>query len=141
MKRFLLLGISLLAVAACAPQAAPPPPEPIAARPYAAGSAANTTTAFDGNWGPVTVTRTSVGCSDVTYHRSHLTIQNGLAQIHDPSLGGIRLQGYVTPQGTLTMQSNTGQSFEGQFNASNALVGQARGPDCVWDVTWSNRVY
>jgi hypothetical protein len=139
MKRFLLLGISLLALGACAPQAAPPPPEPIAARPYAAGSATNTTTAYDGNWGPVTVTRASVGCSDPTYHRSHLTIQNGLAQVHDPSLG-IRLQGYVTPQGALTMQSNTGQSFEGQFT-NNALVGQAKGPDCVWDVTWSNRVY
>ena len=135
MKRLFLLGIPLLAVSACAPQAAPPPPAPVAA-PYAAWSAANTTTAYDGNWGPVTVRQTSVGCSDPTYSRANLTIQNGLAQAHSSSLG-ITLQGYVTPQGALTMQSDTGQTFQGQINANNVLLGTAKGPNCTWDVTWS----
>jgi hypothetical protein len=138
MKRLCLLGISLLAISACAMQP-PPPPVATVAAPYAAGSAANTTTAFDGNWGPVTVTYTSPGCSDPTYQRATLTIQNGLAQAHSASLG-VTLQGYVTPQGALTMQSNTGQTFQGQINSNNVLQGTAKGPNCTWNVTW-NRAY
>jgi hypothetical protein len=134
MKRLFLLGVSLLAVQGCAPQAAPPPPPATAAAPYAAGSAANTTTAFDGNWGPVTVRQTSVGCSDPSFSRVNLTIHNGLAQAQGL---GLTFQGYVTPQGALAMQSDHGQTFQGQINANNVLTGTARGPNCVWDVTWS----
>jgi hypothetical protein len=136
MKQLCLLGITLLALGACAPPAAPPPPAPVAAAAYAAGSAGNTTTAFDGHWGPVTVRHTSVGCSDASFQQVLLTIHNGLATAQ--ALGqGITLQGYVTPQGALTMQSSTGQTFQGQINANNVLVGTARGPNCSWDVTWS----
>ena len=53
MKQFLLLGISILAVSACAPQAPQPPAAPAsAAQPggSAAGSPTNTTTIFDGEY-------------------------------------------------------------------------------------------
>jgi len=53
MGQLFLLGISLLAVAACAPQPAPPPAvagQPITPVSYASGSPANTTRAFDGTF-------------------------------------------------------------------------------------------
>jgi len=48
MKQFLLLGISILAVSACAPQAPPPPAAAVSAAQSAPGSPTNTTTSFDG---------------------------------------------------------------------------------------------
>ena len=50
MKQLFLLGISLLAVSACAPQ--PPPPSATTAPPpsYAAGSPPAATTYFDGTY-------------------------------------------------------------------------------------------
>ena len=53
MRQLFLLGISLLAVAACAPQPAPPPAvagQAITPVSYASGSPANTTRAFDGTF-------------------------------------------------------------------------------------------
>jgi hypothetical protein len=79
MKRLFLLGIPLLAISACVPQSAPPPPA-VAAAPYAVGSAANTTTAFDGNYGTVIVRQVSPGCADPRFANVGLTITNGLAQ-------------------------------------------------------------
>ena len=59
MKRSILVFASVLAIAGCAAQQ-PPPAAPAAATSiaptnYAAGSPANTTTAFDGTWigGPI----------------------------------------------------------------------------------------
>jgi hypothetical protein len=134
MKRLCLLGILLLAVAACVPQPAPPPA--VAAAPYAVGSAANTTTAFDGNYGTVIVNRVSPGCANPSFPNVFLTIQNGLAQAQSPNL---TFQGYVTPQGALTMQSQLGQTFQGQISPNFVVTGRAQGPNCVWDVTF-NRV-
>ena len=130
MKRLFLLGITLLAISACVPQSAPPPPA-VAAAPYAVGSAANTTTAFDGNYGAVVVRQVSPSFPSV-----FLTIQNGLAQAQGQTL---TFQGYVTPQGALAMQSQLGQTFQGQISPNFVVTGRAQGPNCVWDVTW-NRV-
>lgn len=44
MMQLFLLGMPLLPISACVPQRAPSPP-PVAAAPYAVGSAADTTTA------------------------------------------------------------------------------------------------
>ena len=135
MKRLFLFGIPLLAISACVPQSAPPPPAAAPAA-YALGSAANTTTAFDGNYGTVTVRQVSPGCADPRFADVNLTIQNGLAQAQGPTL---TFQGYVTPQGALAMQSQLGQKFQGQISPNFVVTGRAQGPNCVWDVTW-NRV-
>jgi hypothetical protein len=134
MKQLFLLGVSLLAVSACAPQPAPPPTA--AAAPYAVGSATNTTAAFDGNYGTVIVRQVSPGCADPSFSNVGLTIHNGLAQAQGL---GLTFQGYVTPQGALAMQSDRGQTFQGQISPNFVLTGRAQGPNCVWDVTW-NRV-
>jgi hypothetical protein len=134
MKQLFLLGISLLAVSACAPQPAPPPAA--AAAPFASGSAANTTTAFDGNYGTVIVRQVSPGCADPRFSNVNLTIRNGLAQAQGL---GLTFQGYVTPQGTLAMQSDHGQAFQGQIGPTFVVTGRGTGPNCVWDVSW-NRV-
>ena len=78
MKQLFLLGMPLLAISACAPQPVPPPAA--VAAPYAVGSAANTTTAFDGNYGTVIVRQVSPGCANPSFPSVFLTIQNGLAQ-------------------------------------------------------------
>ena len=136
MKRLYLFGISLLAISACAPQPAPPPPAAAVAAPYAVGSAANTTTAFDGNYGTAIVRQVSPGCADPRFADVFLTIQNGLAQAQGPTL---TFQGYVTPQGALAMQSQLGQTFQGQIGPTFVVTGRAQGPNCAWDVSW-NRV-
>ena len=136
MKRLFLLGIPLLAISACVPQPAPAPPPAVAAAPYAVGSAANTTTAFDGNYGTAIVRQVSAGCSDPRFANVGLTITNGLAQAQGLNL---TFQGYVTPQGALSMQSQLGQTFQGQISPNFVVTGRAQGPNCVWDVTW-NRV-
>jgi hypothetical protein len=129
MKHLFLLGISLLAVSACAPQASPPP---VAVASYASGSPANTTTAFDGDYGGVTVRSVSPGCT-APYLDANLTIRNGLAQAQGVSQ---TFQGYVTPQGALAMQSQGGQRFQGQIAPNFEVTGRATGPNCAWDVSW-----
>ena len=66
MKQFLFLGISILAVSACAPQASPP------------GSPTNTTRAFDGDYGKALLRNVTSGCPDFVSGRA-MTIRNGLA--------------------------------------------------------------
>ena len=116
MKQSLLLGISLLAVAACAPQAPPPPAAPTSmAQPVGAppgGSPSNTTIAFDGVYDGgfiqnMSTGRTTAECPDLRVAPA-LTIRNGLAQFQAANM---TFQGYVTPQGGLTMQSERGQTF------------------------------
>jgi hypothetical protein len=131
-KRLFLLGVSLFAISACAPQPAAPPPA--AAAPFALGSAANTTTAFDGNYGRVVVRQVSPGCADPRFSDVNLTIRNGLAQAQGL---GLTFQGYVTPQGALAMQSDHGQTFQGQIGPTFVVTGRGQGPNCIWDVSWS----
>ena len=145
MKRSILLCASLLAIAGCAAQQ-PPPAAPAAATSitptnYAAGSPANTTTAFDGTWigGPIrgageTLRGPEENPSCPHYNNApNLTIANGLAQL-DFSI--LRFQGYVTPQGALVMRTGAGQRFEGQINSQNVLAARVVG-GCVYDATWN----
>jgi hypothetical protein len=143
MKRFLLLGISILAVSACAPQASPPPAAPAsAAQPggSAAGSPNNTTTIFDGTYTAGAVQNASTAkslseCPDI-HVAPAVTIRKGLAQL---SVNNGRInstfQGYVSPDGTLAMQSETGQTFQGQIDSNYVLRGRTVG-NCVYDAAW-----
>ncbi len=145
MKRSFLLFVSVLTLIGCAQQQ--PAPSATAAgaitpTSYAAGSAANTTTAFDGTWVGGEVHNMSKGsalqgagegsATCPQYAAPPLTISNGLAQF---DVQNIRFQGYVTPQGVLTMRTGVGQRFEGQIDAQNVLRGRVIGA-CVYDATW-----
>jgi hypothetical protein len=143
MKRSFLLCLSILAIIGCAQQQpAPPATGPITPTSYVAGSAANTTTAFDGTWTGGLVHNMSAGsalpnasegsASCPNYAAPPLTISNGLAQF---DVQNIRFQGYVTPQGALAMRTGVGQRFEGQIDAQNVLKGRVIGA-CVYDATW-----
>ena len=145
MKRLILLCASVLAIGACASQQPPPAASattPITPTNYAAGSPANTTTAFDGAWvgGPIrnmsageTLRGPEENPSCPNYNNApNLTIANGLGQL-DFSI--LRFQGYVTPQGVLVMRTSVGQKFEGQINSQNVLAAKVIG-GCVYDATW-----
>lgn len=149
MKQLFLVGISLLAVSACVPQPSPPPaaaPTSIAQPAgYPAGSPTNTTNAFDGAYDGGFIQNTSAGsttlqCPDLRVAPA-LTIRNGLAQFQ--TANGT-FQGYVTPQGALTMQSERGITFQGQIDPYFALTGRAQGPTsaCVYDASWKrSKIY
>ena len=148
MRQLFLLGISLLAVAACAPQPAPPPAvagQAITPVSYASGSPANTTRAFDGTFKGLTVqnvaggsitpgaSTASVNCPNYTVSSlPPVTISNGLAQFQAI---GLTFQGYVTPQGGLAMSSGVGQTFQGQIDNRNVLSGQVLGR-CAYNLSW-----
>ena len=146
MKLSFLLCVSVLAVGGCtAQQFSPQAPVtgPIAPTSYAAGSAANTTTAFDGTWIGGPLRNMSAGnalpaggegyTSCPNYPTTPtLVISNGLGEVDTLNL---RFQGYVTPQGALVMRSGAGQHFEGQIGPQNVLAGRMIGP-CVYDATW-----
>ena len=145
MKRTFLLSVPILAIIGCAQQQAAPPATAtgsITPTSYAAGSAASTTTAFDGTWvgGPVhnmsagnALPAGGEGSSSCPHYAAPpLTISNGLAQF---DVQTIRFQGYVTPQGALAMRTGVGQKFEGQIDAQNVLKGRVIGA-CVYDVMW-----
>ena len=150
MKALFLAYISLFAMAACtqasmvttttAPPSAPTPAS------YAAGSAANTTTAFDGTYNLVsvqnmskgnTLTGTSANLSSCpNYNASPLVIANGLAEF---DVLYLRFQGYVTPQGLLEMRSGQGHHFSGQINPQGVIAGRATGA-CAYNVSWHKSV-
>jgi hypothetical protein len=145
MKRSFLLYMSIFAIIGCAQQQPAPSATatgPITPTSYAAGSAANTTTAFDGTWVGGAVQNMSKGsalpgggegsASCPNYTAPPLTISNGLAQF---DVQNIRFQGYVTPQGALAMRTGVGQRFEGQIDAQNVLKGRVIGA-CVYDANW-----
>ena len=145
MKYPFLLCVIITAIAACATQQPTPPATaggPITPTSYAAGSAANTTTAFDGTWIGGAVSNMSAGSalpaggegvsSCPNYAAPNLTISNGLAQL---DVINVSFQGYVTPQGALAMRTGAGQRFEGQIDAQNVLRGRVIGA-CVYDAMW-----
>jgi hypothetical protein len=124
-----------------------------------AGSAANTTNAFDGTYAGVSVktggggnkgprtagTTVNAPCQQFDKPPT-MTVTNGLAQFE---VLGVTFAGYVTPQGHLTMQSGYGatltgqvkpaladEDFDGDFDAqTHVLHGRVIGA-CPFDVAW-----
>jgi hypothetical protein len=153
MKQLLLLGISLIAVSACAPQPPPPtamapppsPPPPTAATTVvaavppgtAAASPPATTTYWDGVYvGSFTQNQSASGSGCPNFPVAPaLTIHNGVAQF---AALDVTYQGYVTPEGAVTMQSPSGQTLTGQIDAYGKLVGRTTGR-CVYDAVWQRR--
>ena len=148
MRQLFLLGISLLAVAACAPQPAPPPAvagQPITPVSYASEYAPTRRVPLTGRsrvllyraspgvrFTPGASTA-SVNCPNYTVASlPPVTISNGLAQFQAI---GLTFQGYVTPQGGLMMSSGVGQNFQGQIDSRNVLSGQVLGR-CAYNLSW-----
>lgn len=144
----LFLGC-VLALAACAGQPsatqtteAAPAVQALTPTSYVAGSAADTTTAYDGTYSPGPVQNMSKGAALPRagegfsncphYAASPLVISSGLAQF---DVLNIRFQGYVTPQGALAMRTGVGQRFEGRIDLQGAINGRVIGA-CVYDASW-----
>jgi hypothetical protein len=124
MRQSFLLGISLLAVSVCAPQPAPAQNNPPPTTTYYDGS-------YVGEFVQTTPRRADVPCPDIRIAPA-LTIRNGVANFAALDL---TFQGYVTPDGAVSMRSEGGQTFQGQFDAYYQLRGQVVGR-CVYDATW-----
>jgi hypothetical protein len=130
MKQLFLIGISVIAVAVCA--------VPPASAENPAGSPTNTTTIFDGAYSGTSI-RTSPGptnepCPNIPVAPA-LHIQNGAAEFRALNL---TFHGYVTPDGKLSMQAESGQTFQGQFYGTGvtlSLAGRIIGK-CIYDATW-----
>jgi hypothetical protein len=126
---------------------------------HVGGSAANTTTAFDGTYqgishrsasaagtGLKAFEPTTTGCQQFDAPPT-LTVTNGLAQFQAM---GVTFAGYVTPQGHLTMHSGygataTGQAqpalvdedFDGNFEAqTHILHARISSINCTYDANW-----
>jgi len=136
MKRSFLLSMSVLGVAACAPQE--PSPSTTAAPPgYAVASPSSATTYFDGTYvGSFAQNVSAPGSQCPNYSVAPaLTVNNGVAQFAALDL---QFQGNVTPQGQLNMQAPTGQTFQGQIDTYYVLRGRVTG-NCVYDATWQRK--
>jgi len=136
MKHSFLLCVSVLGVAASAPQEAPP--ATTAAPPgYAAAPPGGATTFFDGTYiGSFAQNMSAPGSQCPNYPVAPvLSINNGVAQFAALDL---QFQGYVTPQGQLNMQAPTGQTFQGQIDPYYVLRGRVTG-NCVYDATWQRK--
>src|SRR6516162_10502257 len=137
MKRLFLLGLSGLAIAACAPQQPPPPTATMPPPSYAAGSPPATTTFYDGTYiGSFTqnMSASGSGCPNFPVAPA-LTIRNGVAQFAALDL---TYQGYVTPQGEVRMQTPEGRTFVGQIDPYYVLTGQTTG-SCVYNASWQRK--
>ena len=155
MKYPFLLCIPLFAVSACAPQS-PSPPVAMASPPVQLAlaspvldpvSSANMTSAFDGTYAGATVENLSAGnaladagdgLSTCVDHGAPpaLTISNGRAQFqaHD-----VTFEGYVTPQGDLTMRTGLGQKFEGHIDNQYVLRGRLV-ELCTYNLSWQRSI-
>lgn len=156
MKQSLAIGLSLLALSACADSDAW-----LGATPGVSstgGAASNTTTTFDGTYtgnaiannskrNTLATTGGSATLKCQNYDRPPtLTITNGLARFEAL---GTTFAGYVTPQGHLKMRSGYGATVNGQINPApvdenfdgqidtetHVLNGQVLGA-CAYNVTW-----
>lgn len=146
MKGLILAYLVLFSMVACTPEPSQPSAAGAAPAPtpasYAAGSAANTTTAFDGTYRFESVQNVTQGSAlpaggegftaCPNYTASPVVISNGLAQF---DVLTIRFQGYVTPQGSLAMRTGVGQRFEGQVNPQGVITGRVIGA-CAYEATW-----
>jgi hypothetical protein len=133
MRGSFLLGVCILAVAACAPQETPPPAAPPPAAPAAA--APTTTTYYDGTYTGSFVEGTGgppgATCPNIKVAPA-LTIHDGVARFAALDL---TFEGDVTPQGELRMLSQGGETFEGLIDPYFVLKGRVTG-NCIYDATW-----
>jgi hypothetical protein len=141
-----LTSISLFALAACTQQLPPSSSQVALSGPTTvAGLAANTTSAFDGTYrglsirgdsgaGPgLQAADPSTGCQPFTVPPT-MTITNGLAQFQAV---GATFAGYVTPQGSLTLDSGRGGIVHANFDPRTGIFrGQANSINCRYDVAW-----
>jgi hypothetical protein len=111
-----------------------------------AGSASNTTTAFDGNYkglsnrsasaagtGLKAFEPSTTGCQQFDEPPT-ITIADGLAQFQAL---GVTFAGYVTPQGHLRMTSGYGPTVDADFDSqTHTLRGRANSVNCRYDVAW-----
>ena len=140
MKLFLLLGVSILAVSACAPLAPPPPAAPASATQPAPGSPTNSTTYFDGEYTAGVIQNATTGkslseCPNLVVAPA-VIVRKGLAQLRvNNGKVDSTFQGYVSPDGTLAMQSEIGQTFKGQIDSNYVLRGRTVG-NCVYEAAW-----
>jgi hypothetical protein len=147
MKTLFLTGISLFAMAACTQQAPPSPSQGALPVPTTvAGSASNTTTAFDGTYPGLSIRGDSgaggglqqldlesTGCQPFVVPPT-MTIANGLAQFQAV---GATFAGYVTPQGALTLDSGRGARVTANFDPrTRTFRGQATTVNCRYDLAW-----
>ena len=174
MIRSIPIGLLLLALVACAPSQSPNPGSLTAqytgvnanAGPASiGGSAANTTTAFDGTYRGISHSSASAA-SQLTSGASgrkvaepsttgcqqfdvppRLWVTNGLAQFQAM---GVTFAGYVTPQGHLTMHSGYGATLTGQAQPAlvdvdldgvfdtqtHVLHAKVHSINCNYDVDW-----
>ena len=152
MKQSALVGVSVLAPAACTPQPSPQMgvrAQPITPVAYAAGSPSNTTSAYDGTYTGGRIQNISQGKEldvaggNVPIYCPHsgtalpVTIYNGLAQFQ--ALNLYTFQGYVTPQGHLKMDSGRGQTIKGQIDDQGVLRAHGLGA-CAYNATWIRSV-
>ena len=146
MKALFLTSISLFAMAACTPQPPPSSSQGVVSVPTTvAGSASNTTTAFDGTYrglsirgdsgaGPgLQAVDPSTGCQPFVVPPT-MTITNGLAQFQAV---GATFAGYVTPQGNLKLDSGRGATVIVNLDPQTGIFrGQANSINCRYDVAW-----
>jgi len=118
MKQLLACGFLALLVQACTSQS----------------PTSDTTTAFDGYYEKAVIAAKSPGCPDLGT-LPYLNISNGLAVFQ--ALPTFYFQGKVTPQGTLSMRSAAGQTFDGQIDSHFVLNANLSGPNCSFHVTWT----
>ena len=131
MRRFFLLSVLVLAIAACAPQQPPPPTM------AATEGQPQTTIYYDGTYiGSFTENMSASGSNCPNFPVAPaLTIQNGVARFAALDL---TYQGYVTPQGEVRMQTPSGQTFVGQIDPYYVLRGQTTGA-CVYNAIWQRK--
>src|SRR6516162_1903253 len=161
MKHSVLIGLSLVVLSACTGNSLQwLGADPSAGPTHVAGSAENTTNAFDGEYRDLSVVNNSKGntlaimggqatlkCQGYTGNEfPPLTISNGLARFEAM---GIHFAGYVTLQGHLRMTSGYGatvsgnvkevpvdEDFDGEFDTTtHRLRGQVIGV-CAYKVEW-----
>jgi hypothetical protein len=146
MKALFLTSISLFALAACTQQAPPTDSQVALSAPTTVGgSAATTTSAFDGTYrglsirgdsgaGPgLQAVDPSTGCQPFTVPPT-MTITNGLAQFQAV---GATFGGYVTPQGNLRLDTGRGAIVTANFDPQTGIFrGQANSINCRYDVAW-----
>ena len=115
MKQVFAVGFLVLAVSACTPQSPP------------------RTTAFDGYYENPIINTKSQGCPDLG-PLPYVSIGSGYAVFHAPTFF---FQGQVTPEGTLSMRTTTGLTFDGQIDPQFVLTANVSGPNCSYHITWT----